>query len=124
MVKFWKKNEKIAYVLKNLLISYIVTGVLIVVLAFLLYKFALPKQVIGVGIIVIYIVSTFLGGLLLGKSMKVKKFLWGLLLGMGYFIILLIVSLMVNGGFQSLSGNIILTMILCGGSGMLGGMLS
>lgn len=124
MVKFWKKNEKVANVLKNLLISYIVTGVLIVVLAFLLYKFSLPKQVIGVGIIVIYIVSTFLGGFMLGKTMKVKKYLWGLLLGMGYFIVLTIVSLIVNGGFQNLSGNFMLTMILCGGSGMLGGMLS
>ena len=55
MVKFWKKNEKIANVLKGLLISYIVTGVLIMLLAFLLYKFALPERVVGIGIIIIFI---------------------------------------------------------------------
>lgn len=124
MVKFWKKNEKIAHVLKGLLVAYILTGVLILFLAFLLYKFAVPKQVISVGIIVIYIVSTFIGGFLLGKNMKIKKFLWGLLLGMSYFTILVIVSLLINGGFQNAGGNFFLTMILCGGSGMLGGMLS
>ena len=124
MVKFWKKNEKIANVLKGLLVSYIVTGVLIMLLAFLLYKFALPERVVGIGIIVIYIFSTFLGGFLLGKNMKVKKYLWGLINGMAYFIVLVIVSLIVNGGFQNTAGDFFLTMILCGGSGMLGGMFS
>lgn len=124
MVKFWKRNEKLANVLKGLLIAYIVSGVFVVVLAFLLYKFSLPKQAIGVGIILIYIVSTFLGGFSLGKNMKVKKYLWGLLLGMGYFVILTVVSLIVNGGLQNVSGNFFLTMILCTGSGMLGGMFS
>ena len=124
MVKFWKKNEKIANVLKGLLISYIVTGVFIMLLAFLLYKFALPERVVGIGVIVIYIISTFLGGFLLGKNMKVKKYLWGLLIGMSYFIVLMIVSFSVNGGFQNTAGDFFLTMILCGGSGMLGGMLS
>lgn len=124
MMQFWKKNEKVANVLKCLLISYIITGVMLLVLAFLLYQFSLPKQVIGVGVIIIYIVSAFMGGLLLGKSMKVKKYLWGLALGSGYFLILLIISLIANGGFQNFSGDFFLTMILCGGSGMLGGMLS
>lgn len=124
MMRFWKKNEKVATVLKCLLVSYVVTGILLLILALLLYKFSLPKQVIGIGVIVIYIASSFLGGLLLGKSMKVKKYLWGLGIGMGYFLILIILSLIVNGGFQNVSGNFLLTMFLCGGSGMLGGMLS
>ena len=92
MVQFWKKNEKVASVLKCLLLSYIVTGLLILFLAFLLYKFSLPKQAIGVGVIIVYILSAFLGGLLLGKSMRVKKYLWGLALGTGYFLIRVISS--------------------------------
>ena len=48
MIRFWKKNEKIANVLKCLLVSYIMTGIFILILAFLLYKFSLPKQVIGI----------------------------------------------------------------------------
>ena len=124
MVKFWKKNEKIANVLKCLLVSYVVTGVFIVLLAFLLYKFGAGEKIVHIGIIVIYIVSTFLGGFLLGKNMRVKKYLWGLLLGMAYFVVLFMVSLVVNKGLQNTAGDFILTMILCGGSGMLGGMLS
>ncbi len=124
MVQFWRKNEKVLNVLKGLLAAYVISGIMIVLLAFLLYKFSLPKQVIGACVTIIYILSTFLGGLLLGKSMKVKKYLWGLVLGAGYFLILILISLIVNGGFQNISGNFWLTMILCAGSGMLGGMLS
>ena len=124
MVRFWRKNEKVMNLLKGLGVSYIVSAVLILVLAFLLYKFRLPKQMIGAGVTAVYIISTFLGGFILGKHTKVKKFLWGLCIGMAYVLILVLISLIVNGGFQNLSGNLILTMILCGGSGMLGGMLS
>lgn len=123
MMRFWKKNEKVATVLKCLLLAYIVTGLLLLLLAFLLYKFSLPKQVIGVGVIIIYVVSSLAGGFIIGKNMKVKKYLWGLGIGMAYFLILVILSLIVNGGFNNVSGNLLLTMVLCGGSGMLGGML-
>lgn len=124
MMRFWKKNEKLATILKSLLVMYILTGVLLLILAFLLYKFSLPQKAIGIGILVIYIGCTFLGGMILGKVMKVKKYLWGLLGGSMYFFILVILSLIFNGGIANLSGNFLLTLILCGGSGMLGGMLS
>lgn len=124
MMRFWKKNEKAACMLKCLLVSYILTGVMMLFLAFLLYKFSLPKQMIGIGIILIYIVSTFVGGLFMGKNMKIKKYIWGLVLGMSYFLILLLVSIIVNGKLGNGFGNILLPMILCGASGMLGGMLS
>ena len=124
MVRFWKKNEKVMNGLKGLLVSYIVSAVLLLVLAFLLYKFRLPKAVIGAGITGVYVISTFIGGFLMGKHAKVKKFMWGLGIGIVYFLILIMISLIVNGGFQNLSGNLFLTMILCGAGGMLGGMLS
>lgn len=60
---------------------------------------------------------------MLGKKMKEKKFLWGLFLGMAYFLILLIISLLANGGVKGDLGNLFLTMALCMSGGMLGGML-
>ena len=57
-------------VLKSLLCSYTLTGVLLLILAFLLFKMDLSEAVVSVGIIVIYILSCFLGGLLLGRKMK------------------------------------------------------
>lgn len=120
MVKFWKKNEKAAAFLKSLLVMYVLTGVMLLLLAFLLYKFRIPNQVVGIGILVIYISAVFLGGRILGKSMKVKKYLWGLLGGKVYFLILLLISILVKGGIE---GNVFPTWMMCCLGGMLGGML-
>lgn len=111
-------------VMKALLVSYLVTGFLLLFLAGLLYKFHLDEPKIQIGIIVTYILSCFIGGFLTGKMMKSRQFLWGLLLGLLYFLIMTLVSLAVNRELQSSSSGFITSFLLCMGGGMLGGMLS
>ena len=72
----------------------------------------------------IYIAVTFLAGLISGKRAGKKKFLWGLAMGVAYYIILVIVSLIVNRGLQDVAGNLVTVFFLCAASGMLGGMVS
>ena len=79
--------------IKALLASYIVTGLLLLVLALLLYKLRLSESAVNVGIIAVYVVSCFLGGFLEGKMMKTRKFLWGSVCGLLYFTILAVISL-------------------------------
>ena len=73
-------------------------------------------------IIVTYILSCFAGGFLSGKMMKNKKFLWGILVGLLYFGIMLLVSLAVNRQLDQTAANFVTTMVLCLLGGMLGGM--
>ena len=73
-------------------------------------------------IIVTYILSCFAGGFLSGKMMKNKKFLWGILVGLLYFGIMLLVSLAVNRQLDQTAANFVTTMVLCILGGMLGGM--
>ena len=87
-------------IVKALLVSYLLTGGLLLLLAGLLYRFRLDEGKIQIGIILIYIVSCFAGGFLAGKMMKSRKFLWGVLLGLLYFLIMTLVSLAVNRGLQ------------------------
>ena len=82
--------------LKALVASYIVTGLLLLLTAGLLYRFELSEGKVRIMIIVTYILSCFAGGFLSGKMMKNKKFLWGILVGLLYFGIMLLVSLAVN----------------------------
>lgn len=117
-------NEKIISILKSLLVAYIATGALLLFLALLLYKFCLSEKIISIGIIVIYIGASFLGGLLMGKQVGNKRFLWGLIIGSLYFLILVIISLIAGGGFGVISGTFFWTLLLCCTGGMLGGMLS
>ena len=107
-----------------LLVSYIITGILLLVLAVLLYKLNLDKGKVTAGITGIYVVSAFAGGFLIGKLQKVRKFIWGLMLGILYFLLLVLVSF---GVYHTLQGDvmqIVTTLVLCAAGGMLGGMLS
>lgn len=110
--------------LKSLLSAYIITGVLLLFLALLLCKFQLSEPKVNIGIIIVYVLSSFLGGFLEGKMMKTRKFLWGAAAGLLYFAILALISLAVNQGFGGGSSHFVTTLILCAAGGTLGGMVS
>lgn len=119
-----KIGEKLMQVLKCLLASYIVTGLLLLLLTFIVYKSEPDEQLVTGGIVAIYVISTFIGGLIIGKIMGVRKFIWGMLIGAIYFLMLFAISYGVYREFSTNGLSIITTMILCVGGGTLGGMLS
>ncbi len=110
--------------IKSLLAAYIVTGLLLLLLALMLYKLQLSESVVNIGIIAIYVAACFLGGFLEGKMMKTRKFLWGGAFGLLYFAVLAIISLAVGQGFSGSSSHFVTTLILCMAGGTLGGMVS
>lgn len=118
-----KSNPAVA-VFTAVFVMFIISGLLLLLLALLLYKMELSESVVKIGIIVIYVLSGVAGGFLMGKIMKEQKFLWGLAAGAIYFILLFLISALVKGGFDMELTKVITTMILCGASGMAGGMIS
>lgn len=119
-----QKMEKVMWMMKTLLASYIVTGFLLLLLTFLVYKFELDEQMVVGGIVAIYIISTFVGGFIIGKLTQTRKFLWGLLVGMVYCGLLFLISYGVYREFNTNGLNTITTIVLCLGGGTLGGMLA
>ncbi|MBR4082907.1 MAG: TIGR04086 family membrane protein [Lachnospiraceae bacterium] len=107
-----------------LMSAFVLTAIILLVLALLLYKFQLSKSVISTGIILTYVFTCFMAGNLAGRQMKQKRFLWGLLMGIAYFVVLLLLSIVVNSSIGTVSDSLFTTLILCIGGGMLGGMLS
>lgn len=124
MLKKFNLSSRITFILKCLLISYLLTTGLLLLLALMLYRFGLSEKIVSICIIGIYIIVTFLAGFLAGKREGSRKFLWGLLMGSLYFAILMIVSLVLNHSMEEVSGNFFTVLLLCCGSGMLGGMIS
>lgn len=110
--------------MRILVVSYIVTGLVLVLLTTLLYHFGMGEGIISAGVVAAYLLSGFLGGFLIGKKQGEKKFLWGAAIGAAYFLILVIISLIMYGGIQGEVGNFFTTMVMCVGSGMIGGMVS
>lgn len=110
--------------LKNLLFSYILTAGLLLLLAFFLFRFHLTEKPVSMAIIAIYVIATFFAGFVTGKRMGSRKFLWGLLMGTAYFVVLALASLAIKQSPDTLGQSFFTTMALCAGGGMLGGMLS
>ena len=116
--------QKILRVVKALFVSYILTAVCLLILALLLLKMNLTEANVNIGIIVTYLLSCFLGGFVLGKTMGKRKFLWGIALGASYFLIAFLISAFVYQGSPSAVSHVMTTLLLCLGGGMAGGMIS
>lgn len=124
MLKRDTQDKKFLSALLILVLSYVLTACLLLLLAFILYKFRISESIVNIAVIVIYISVTFAAGFIAGRYYKVKKFLWGLVLGSVYFLILVLVSLIGGVSDAVIGSGVVTTWILCAGGGMLGGMLS
>lgn len=123
-----EKTNALVMVLSTLAIMFAISGVLLLLLAFGLYRLDLSEAVVKIGIVAIYIAACFVGGFIIGKWTQDKKFLWGLLVGTLYFLLLFVISLLLKMGMGEVlfeePGRIGVTLILCGVSAMAGGMFS
>lgn len=116
-------TERLVALLKCLLAAYLITGVMLVAVSGLLYKFSLGENVVDVGIIVVYCISSLLAGLFFSKGAMSRRFLWGMAAGAVYFLIICAVTFAVERQVHLMSSSCITTLLICTGSGMLGGML-
>lgn len=119
-----KKESMVIPVMVILVTMYIITGILLLLLAFLMYRMDLAEPVVNGAIIAIYIIAGFLGGFLIGKKVGVKKYLWGLLMGALYYGVLFLAGLLLHQGMDADMVHLISTMALCLLSATAGGMLS
>ncbi len=116
-------TERLAALLKCLMAAYLITGLMLLLVAGLLYKFSIGENVVDISIIVIYCISSLLAGLFFSKGAASRRFIWGMLAGAAYFLIICAVSAVADPGFVPVSNTCITTLLICLGSGMLGGMM-
>lgn len=124
MEKAGTGRDRVLKILSTLLVMYVITGAALLVLALLLYKMQLSEKVVSIGIMAIYVIAGLLGGLIAGKRMKTRRFLWGILMGAVYFLVLLAGSFLLNRGITSDLLHVVTTLVMCMAAGMIGGMLS
>lgn len=117
-----KKN--VLQVIKAVVVVAASTIVLMLFLAFLLFKFNLPDGAITAGIFIIYILSNFFGGFLIGKVRGEKKFIWGIIVGLVFFVSLSILSFIVTGELYGSGLRAVGALASCVAGGMAGGMCS
>ncbi|MCD7882112.1 MAG: TIGR04086 family membrane protein [Lachnospiraceae bacterium] len=121
---FQGRGKIIAGTVTSLIVAFLATVILLLGFAFLLLKLQLDVGKTEIGILVIYVLSCFIGGIYSGRKAGRRKFLWGMLTGILYFLLLLIVSGMGERALQPDLTRTITAFALCTAGGTLGGMLS
>lgn len=116
------KKSSVLTLTKGVVFSYLISGICLLILAFLLFQFELPEGVLRGGIIFSYVFSCFLGGMVVSGKQEGKKYLWGLLAGILYYVILVAVSMILNREAFTRIPDVFPALFLCAFGGMLGGM--
>ncbi len=107
----------------GILMSTAVTVILIFIMALLIYVADVGSTGIKIGVHFIYIAAALAGGWAAGRKAGFKKFLWGLLAGFLYYLLICVIAAL-SGGIDANGFKIqAVPVLICLGSGMLGGML-
>lgn len=111
-------------VLKATIAVAVVTIIMLLIIAFLLFKLNLSDKFIMAGVYITYVISCLVGGLIIGKVRGEKKYLWGMIVGLTFFITLSIISLIVTGEPYGSGVKALGALVACVLGGAVGGMLA
>ena len=112
-------GKKGLYMIQSLVFAYIATGILLCLLAFIIYQSNAGMKIANLGITLTYILASVFAGMLIGSKIGKKKFLWGFAAGMLYLI-----SWIFQKNIVLFSTERITACFLCIAGGTLGGMLA
>ena len=124
MEKILQKKKVVDYakdIVVSLLVGYVVTILGILILALLLFMFQISENTVNIAIIVLYVLSCFFAGFIIGKRIGLRKFLWGMVCGFLYFMFLFGLSFILH---KNIGNNPITVFLICIGSSTIGGMIS
>ncbi len=108
---------------KAFIMSALITAMLLFVCAFLMLKTGMEETTLGILLAAVDALSVFVGGVYLGKKSGRQKFLWGLIFGVLYFLVYLLLSFLISGPTIPVAGAVKSFIIMAVG-GMVGGMVS
>ena len=108
----------------SIAVIYVITAIILLGLSFGLYKFNLSEWQIKAGIIITYIISSAVGGFMIGSRQKNKRLLWGALTGFLYFMILALISFIVGNVDEINIYDMIKIALICVTSGCAGSFFS
>lgn len=117
-------KKAVITLLKETLAEMIISTILLAIAAFIVLKVSPSLSTIKILILVIYGIASFCGGIIMGKVMETRKFLWGALAGILYFTIIIIVAFIVKGSILTGTVGILSGLIVSAAAGTIGGMIS
>lgn len=120
-VKSSRQESRAGKWLYALTVSLMVTFLGVLAISFTMSRLHFGSDVLRGLCLTLEAVSAFAGAMPLGKRMMSRRFLWGLLLGLIYFLVLFLAGRILSGSWNP---EAMLPLALCAAGGMLGGMFS
>lgn len=115
--------HEVMFFVKIVVFTYVMSLLLLGILALVSYKADCGKGVISGGIVAIYFLSAFVGGLFAGKVKKNRRLVWGVTVGLLYLAGLIIVSIAAGKGITG-GTEVTAALVAAVAGGMAGGMVS
>ena len=112
------ETKVIKPLLRSLFISYALSAL------FALYKLRLKEGQVNLMVYLVYLAACLAGGAAAGKRLRQRRFFWGLLSGMFYFLILFAASWAMDPRASIHAARSLMVLGVCAFGGTLGGMLS
>lgn len=107
---------------KGIIFSILLTLILVVLIATVTYFVDVSDKIISIILFSVSVLSTLTGAFLVTKGIQENGLIHGMFVGLGYFIIILVLSVISNNGLHFNTN--LLTMLLANiAGGMLGGIL-
>lgn len=117
-------GHKSIVVMKAMAAAYVVTILLLLLVAFIMYKTHLADQYSLIMILAVYVLSNLVGGWICAKAMNSKRLVWGIITAVAYFVLLYLISLIVGGGRAKEMLDVARMAGCCLAGGIIGGILS
>ena len=102
----------------------VISAVILAVISAVMLNGHMNPGFIGGGVVAAYVISSLIGGFCIGQIRGKQKFLWGALMGLGYFLVLLLVGNVIYHQGLTMNFQTISSGIICVVAGMIGGMLA
>ena len=109
-------------IFKGIIFSIISTIILIIIIALISYFTDISDRIISIALFVASVLSVLTGSILMTRTTHENGLVHGALIGVGYFILILIGSIVVKREFD-FNGNLLTMLIATTAGGMLGGIL-
>lgn len=117
-------GKNVKKLLFSIAMAMMLTIILLLLLAMGLYLFQWNMEKVMIGMIGIYIISCMTGGWIAGRTIKKQKYVWGALIGLLYFLVAILISVLSETGIRSQGVELLAIAVMCLGAGTFGGMIA
>ncbi|MDD6339825.1 MAG: TIGR04086 family membrane protein [Butyrivibrio sp.] len=115
--------KKLISILKVMVLAYIITALLLLLGAFIMYKTGTGDKLTRIITLIVYGVSCITAGLVYTRIYKNRKLLRGALAGIIYYAILIVITIIINRGFPQDFGRVVISLTICTISGIMGALI-